>query len=82
MGWWRAKIARSGVGRDFDPTAEYRMQCIRYRPVMKSTAGDMVGAHRLEHMRGMWWWKVKMVRSDMGGNFDPTAEYRMRCIRY
>ena len=45
-------------------------------------AGDVVGALRVENVRGMRWWRVEMERSGVGGDFDPKAKYQMHCIRY
>ena len=44
--------------------------------------GDMVGALRVENVRGMRWWRVEMERSGVGGDFDPKAKYQMHCILY
>ena len=45
-------------------------------------AGDVVGALRVENVRGMRWWWVEMEILGVGGDFDPKAKYRMHWIRY
>ena len=41
-----------------------------------------MGVHEVGYMRQMQWWRIEMVRSGVGGDFDPKARYQMCCIWY
>ena len=36
-------------------------------------AGGAVGAYEVGYIRRMWWQRVEMARSGMGGDFDPRG---------
>ena len=48
----------------------------------KSIVGGAVGVYEVGFMRQMRWWRIKMARLGVGGDFDPKAGYQMRWIRY